>query len=243
MSVPGEVNHIIGKAYVSVLNGCLEHTIKTFEKIFGIYSNPEKLSFNKYGEEGEFSFDSSGIYRHTSRQQEVFIESKGYTEGSSLTPAYKSFIAKAYITTVLNQRHSKDLFWFVTNVPFATKVGRNITSKRYLLEKILNKQAREVSSIIGDIQIDQDHVESLSKRLCVCFFTDSFIKFSGLKYKVRKGESLWTIMEDLHANRIPNKNFNEIGETVQRLNPPVKDANHIVEGERLHLPWYGIERD
>lgn len=245
MSLPGEVNQEIGKAYVSVLNGCLEHTVRSFEKSFDIYHNPEKLTFKKYNQIDTFSFDSSGVIRKFSGLKEVFIESKGYTNGSSLLSEYRKFVAKAYVTTVLNYRHFKDLFWFVTNVPFGSNVGREITSKRYLIENIFRQenQFSDVKEVIGDMPIDNEHVASLSERLSVCLFTDSFIKISGLVYKVEKDESIWTIMEKLHANKPPEVDFNLVAHTVKQLNPKVKDPNEIIEGERLHLPWYGIDRD
>ena len=49
-------------------------------------------------------------------------------------------------------------------------------------------------------------------------------------------------MKNLHTN-VPNINFDSIGEIVKILNPKLKDVDLIMEGERLHLPWFGIERD
>jgi hypothetical protein len=150
-------------------------------------------------------------------------------------------VAKSYITTVLNSRHSKDYFCFVTNVPFGSSEGKKLTSVDFLTNKALNpRDDAELYSILGDIPIDRDYVESLSKRLSVCFFTDSFIRISGISYKVQDGESIWTILEDLHAKQVPDISLGKINSTVQSWNPQVKDIDLIVTGEVLHLPWYGI---
>lgn len=64
MSNPGEINQIIGQSYVKVLTGCLEYTVKSFQKQFDVYTSPEKLMFNKGGGKGTFSFDAMGTYKH-----------------------------------------------------------------------------------------------------------------------------------------------------------------------------------
>jgi hypothetical protein len=241
MSNPGEINQIIGQSYVKVLTGCLEYTVKPFQKQFDVYTSPEKLMFNKGGGKGTFSFDAMGIYKHPLKPCEMFIESKGYSVGSSLLKEYREFVAKSYITTVLNSRHSKDYFCFVTNVPFGSSEGKKLTSVDFLTNKALNpRDDAELHSILGDIPIDRDYVESLSKRLSVCFFTDSFIRISGISYKVQDGESIWTILEDLHAKQVPDIFIRKINSTVQSWNPQVKDIDLIVTGEVLHSPWYGI---
>jgi hypothetical protein len=242
MSRPGETNHVVGQAYVKVLVGCLEYTVKPFQKQFDIYTNPEKLTFAKAGGGGTFSFDAMGTYIHPSKNCEMFIESKGYTSGASLLSAYREFIAKAYVTKCLNLRHSNDHFCFVTNVPFGSSEGRNLTSTDFILQKALNREADEqVKSILGEITLDRDHIESLSQKLSLCFFTDSFIRISGITYKVKEDESLWTIIEDIHAKQLPNRPFTQINSVVQAWNPQVRDPDLIVSGESLHLPWYGID--
>lgn len=242
MSNPGEMNQVVGQAYVTVLTGCLEYTVKPFQKQFDVYSNPEKLTFYKCDGNGTFSFDVMGTYKHPLRNCELFIESKGYANGSSLLKEYKEFIAKSYVTRCLYHRHVNDYFCFVTNVPFGSSEGRQLTSVDFLENRVLNfKENSEISSIIGNIPIDRKHIESLSKRLSICFFTDSFIRISGINYKVKDGDSIWTIMEDIHAKKVPDISLNEIKYTIQSWNPKVKDADLIVTGETLHLPWYGIK--
>jgi hypothetical protein len=244
MSKPGETNHVIGQAYVKVLIGCLEYTVKPFQKQFDIYTSPEKLTFFKADGNGIFSFDAMGTYMHPSKNCEMFIESKGYASGASLLNAYREFVAKAYVTTCLNHRHRNDHFCFVTNVPFGSSEGRNLTSSDFIFNRALSREKDEqVSSVIGQIPLNKDYIDSLSQRLSLCFFTDSFIRISGITYEVKKDESLWTIIRDIHAEQLPDIDFQKINSVVQAWNPQVKDPDLIVSGENLHLPWYGINLD
>src|SRR6266404_1153974 len=116
MSSPGEVNQAVGQAYQSVFIGALEANIKHFENKFTVQREPEKTAFS--GRNGKsYSFDFCGVYNHPLVASEVFGESKGYSKAGHLLSEFKSFVAKAYVTSVDYPRHASDYFWFVTNVP------------------------------------------------------------------------------------------------------------------------------
>src|ERR1700761_5474565 len=126
-TMPGESSQESGRAYVFVFAGCLERTVKGFKQLFDVYSSPEKLEFTGFTG-NSYSFDLSGVYEST----EVFVESKGYKDGGGLLESYKEFLAKAYCTSVQLSRHRRDRFWFVTNVPFGTSIGRNLCDWRFI---------------------------------------------------------------------------------------------------------------
>jgi hypothetical protein len=240
MAGPGERQQEIGRAYLHVLLGCLERSVRHFEALFDVLSTPDKLLFT--GLSGEaFSFDAIGRFNHPLLLAEVFVESKGYAEGGGLYDQYKEFLAKAYSVSVSFNRHKRDLFWFVTNVPFAVSVGAKLTSPE-VVETVLTAERNErVQRILGGAPIDKAQVRSLAKRLGVCIFTDSFIRWMGISYKARAGDTVWSITKLIHAGRVPTTTFNEVTALVGRLNN-LQDVNKIRSGQRLHLPWYGMPR-
>jgi hypothetical protein len=232
--MPGEISHEIGRAYVFVLCGCLQRAVKDFTPLFDVYSAPEKLSFK--GLSGsDYSFDLSGHIHAT----EVFIESKGYKDGNSLLDAYREFLAKAYCTTVQFSRHQRDQFWFATNVPFGTSIGRKLVDSQFVSDSLRSSKSPGAAAILGDAAIDDGHVRSLASRLAIGIFTDSFIKVMGTLYRFRPGDNLWNATKLLHGGRMPVSHYDSVVEQVVRMNN-LRDPNHIRSGQRLHLPWYGI---
>ncbi|MBI5093617.1 MAG: hypothetical protein HZB26_14380 [Candidatus Hydrogenedentes bacterium] len=234
--MPGEVSHEIGRAYVYVLGGCLERAAKGFRQLFDVYTNPEKLAFSGFSGT-RYSFDLSGMYDATS---EVLIESKGYKDGSGLVDAYREFLAKAYSTFVQVERHRNDLFWFVTNVSFGSSIGRRLSSRGFMSETLRDQKLAKVASIIGDHEVDEGHVRSLSDRVAIAIFTDSFIKVMGIQYCFRPGDNLYNVMKLIHGGRIPLTFYDPIKTQVRQMNNEIKDVNLIRSGKRLHLPWYGF---
>lgn len=232
--MPGEVSHEIGRAYVFVLCGCLQRAVKDFKPIFDVYSAPEKLSFK--GLSGvPYSFDLSGYVPAS----EVFVESKGYKDGNSLLDAFREFLAKAYCTSVQFSRHRRDQFWFVTNVPFGSSIGRALVDPKFVSESLRGARSPGAAAILGDAAIDDGHVRSLVSRLAVGIFTDSFIKVMGTLYRFQPGDNLWIATKLLHGGRIPLPQFDSVVAKVLSMNN-LRDANHIRSGQRLHLPWFGI---
>src|ERR1700761_5196538 len=142
--MPGEISQELGRAYVQIFGGCLERTVKGFRQVFDVYKSPEKLTFKGFSGT-KYSFDLQGYYQNS----EVFVESKGYQDGSGLMEAYKEFFAKAYCTSVLMEQHQRDHFWFVTNVPFGSSFGRRLWSFDFILESLCNSATPRVASIIG----------------------------------------------------------------------------------------------
>jgi len=239
MSLPGEIPQEIGRAYVQVLVGCAEKAIERFRRTFEVGDAPEKLTFSSPTGKS-FSFDVMGIYSHPLRGKEVFIESKGHSDGNKVLDGYKEFLAKAYITSVLYSRHSSDLFWYLTNVPFGSSLGKKLTSTEYISAVLRDSNNKAVTEIMGATPLDIHYIHSLSDRVSVCILTDSFVKAVGISYPVKRGESLWSIIRVLHAGNIPGSTYFPIAETIASLNN-LDDPNHILAGSRLHIPWYGIQ--
>lgn len=241
MGVPGEIPQEIGRAYVQVLVGCLERTMKSFRRTFDVLGTPEKLEFQ--GPTGaNFSFDVLGYYTHPLYRHEVLVECKGHKDGSKVFEGYKEFLAKSYVTTVNYGRHRQDFFWFVTNVAFGCSIGRRITSPEYVHRVLTMDRNDQVSSLLGSSHVEYQFVNNLSDRLSVCIFPDSFIRRMGVSYLVRDGESVWSIIKSLHAGRVPGAHFQPIADVVVKLND-LKSADKIKSGRQLHLPWYGFQWD
>jgi hypothetical protein len=220
---------------VFVFGGCLERTIKRFSLTFDVYNSPDKLSFSGLADGSQYSFDLAGTYEAS----EVFVECKGYNDGANLLDEYKSFLAKVYCTSVQSQRHRRDLFWFVTNVPFGTSFGRRLWSSEFIGEALRNKQAPEIKSILGGVEIDGTFVRSLADRVAVGIFTDSFIKVMGTQYRFRPGDTLWSVTKLLHGGRMPLAHFGPIEARVQNMNN-LSNPNLIRSGKRIQMPWFGI---
>jgi len=238
-TLPGEIPHEIGYAYCKVLVGCLERTIKHFRQTFFIYDAPEKLTFSGTSQ-ATFSFDASGVFSYPGHNCEAWIEAKGHKDGTKVYEGFKEFLAKSYVTTVLNARNSADFFWFVTNVPFGSTIGRNLTSHEFISKILTTEKNSSVENIIGSLPIDPDHVKDLSRRVAVGIFTDSYIQIMGVSYLVQPGDNVWKIIKTLHGNRMPS--FAPIPDLVARLNG-LENPNKIRSGSRLHFPWYGIRWD
>jgi len=215
--------------------------VRSFRRTFEVQITPDKLMFS--GPTGvSFSFDVSGTFHHPAHTSEVFIESKGHKDGSRLLEGYKEFLAKSYATSVSYSRHKRDLFWFLTNVPFGSTFGRNLTSAQYIYSWLTSERNEKVESLLGSSPVDFDHVTSLAKRASVCVFTDSFIRVAGISYPVKHGDSIWSITQLLHGGRIPFGDFYPIKNIVAELNK-LDNPDKILAGKRLHIPWYGLEWD
>jgi hypothetical protein len=232
--MPGEISQETGRAYVYILGGCLERAVKGFRQNFNVYMNPEKLTFTGFSG-ASYSFDLSGVYEGA----EVFVESKGYRDGSGILDGYKEFLAKAYCTSVQIARHRRDHFWFVTNVPFGSSLGRRLWSPEFITESLRGSRPPQAATIIGGAPIDDGHVGALSRRIAVGIFTDSFIRVMGTLYRFQPGDTLWSATKLIHGGRIPLPQFEPIITKVQHMND-IQDPNRIRSGRRLHLPWFGI---
>ena len=238
MPVPGEIPQEIGRAYASVLTGCLEQTLPYFRQQFDVNSAPEKVSFSVGA--ANYSFDARGMYHHPERSREILIEAKGYKKDSGLLDEYRAFIARAYATLLLAVQHSEDLFCFVTNVPFGSSFGRALTSTSFISATLESRSNIKVAEIMEHVPVEQERVEKLSKRLSLGIFTDSYIKWMGVKHLVKEGDNIWTIMNLLHANQDLEAFYTPIAARIGEMNN-LQDVNMIHPGDRLHFPWRGIE--
>lgn len=241
MGMPGEVPQEVGRAYVKVLVGCLEITVRGFRREFEVYTAPEKLTFQSPSGES-YSFDVLGRFRRQPYDCEVLIESKGYKDGGNLLVVYEDFLAKSYVTSLHVSRHRNDSFWFVTNVPFGSSIGRKLTSPKFIEDRLTRGRTGRLGSILGEVSIDTYNIASLSQRISVCILTESYIQRTGVYYPVEQDDNVWDIVKLLHAGKIPTPYFRPIEEAVAKLNK-LSDPNLIVPGRRLCFPWYGIEWD
>ena len=239
MATPGEVMQAIGQAYQYVFIGALEASIRPFENRFNVQTNPEKTSF-KARSGKNYSFDFNGEYSHPWLHAEVFGECKGYSKGKNLLEEFRCFLAKAYVASVDYERNSHDLFWFVTNVPFACSEGSGIKTYDFVYSTLNDKRNSEVRDILGEGHIDEDAVRSLVGRLGIFILTDSFLKNTDISYKVAPGESLWVILKKLHGG-LPPSGFGSIADYIASKNG-LPSPDHIVSGSRIRLPWHGINR-
>ena len=237
MGNPGEVNQAIGQAYQYVFIAALEANIANFENNFHVHLEPDKTSFK--GRTGrDFSFDFSGVYNLGWRRVDVFGESKGYSKARNLLAEFRAFLAKAYVTTTDYPRQRKDYFWFVTNVPFACTEGSGVKSYEFVRATLGDRTNHQVTEIVGDGHVDDQVVRDLVNRLGVFILTDSYLRNTRLSYRVRPGESLWTILKRLHGGHAPN-GFRGIAEEIARKNG-LQSPDSIPSGKRLRLDWRGM---
>ena len=238
MRMPGEIPQEIGRAYATVLTGCLDRTVSYFTQQFDVTSAPKKLTF--HGNSISFSFDTAGTYGDPAQPREVFVEAKGYKNGSGLLKEYRDFLVKSYAATVFNYRHYSDLFFFLTNVPFGSSQGVNLTSTKFIKEVLEDSDNEKVQAILGpSLHIEDRWVASLSERVAIGIFPDSYIRWMGLKYIVKQDENLWDILQFLHAYQPLGPAYEPIVARVAKMNE-LKNADFIDVGQELHLPWNGI---
>lgn len=237
MVQPGEVSHEVGRAYQHVLVGALEKAVPGFVASFHVYENPEKTAF-KATDGSDFSFDFSGTYENSISRSEVFGECKGYSVGTGLLDDYREFLAKAFVTSRDNPRHAKDLFWFVTNVPFGCSEGRQIVQPDFVQKALVDSSNEKVRKIVGAGNVDQYAIQSLCARLGAFILTDSFLSKTPICYRVRRGENLWSILKLIHGGRIP-PDFRVVTGIIAQQNG-LPSADHVEVGQVLRLPWFGV---
>jgi hypothetical protein len=209
-----------------------------FRAIFNVLENPEKLTVKNNGG-ATTSFDVRGIYQRLGRR-EVFLECKARTVGSDLSEAYRAFLARSYLTSLLEE-HRDDLFWFATNVPFATTIGTALVKPDYVSDQIIRYVADNPS--YGDIKPDPDLVRRLSENLSVCIFTDSQLKRMDLLHYVRDGESLWDITMMLHGFKLPlalSDIYEPYAADMAQMNR-LSDANLLFPGQPIRMRWFGVD--
>lgn len=237
MALPGEVSQAIGQAYQCVFIAALEATIRGFEKKFDVRSEPEKVSFRaRTGR--DYSFDFGGLYSQRWQHSEVLGECKGYSGAGNLLSEFRSFLAKAYVTSTDYSRHRRDNFWFVTNVPFACSEGSGIRNYEFIKSTLTGAVKPEVREILGEAYVDANLLWSLSQRIGVFILTDSFLMRTELSYKVEQGENLWLILKKFYGGHAPSE-FGFIANEIASRNN-LKSPDHVVSGKRIRLEWKGI---
>lgn len=237
MAEPGEVNQVLGRAYLDVFVAALQASIPGFENKFNVYNEHEKTSFKARGVK-DYSFDFNGIYRREWRSFEVFGESKGYSRARNLLDEYRSFLAKAYITSTDYKRHKADYFWFVTNVPFACNEGAGVCSLQFARAALSDKTNPRIAEILGDGHVDEDFLRDLVGRLGVFILTDSYLMNTALSYRVSAGETLWNIVKRFHGGRVPSGFGAFAGQIAKENN--LDSPDRIRSGQWIKLTWKGI---
>jgi hypothetical protein len=238
MTNPGEVNQRIGRIYQRVFIGALEANIRPFEAKFEVETEPEKTSFVGRGGRS-FSFDFSGVYNDFTGSKEVFGECKGYAKAGSLLIEYRLFLAKSYVTAVDNKRHQSDFFWFVTNVPFACGEGGGVRGVEFVHNALTSPANPDIQEVLGKGKIDESFVERLAQNLGVFILTDSFLQNTIIRYKVKRGETIWSILRGLHGTneRYPFRAYATEIAHMNRLQSPDK----IIANQRISLRWQGLK--
>lgn len=237
MASPGEVNQAVGKAYVEVFVASLQRTIPGFENKFLVYNEPEKTAFDGRASKG-YSFDFNGVFRREGRAVDVFGESKGYSNAGNLMDEYRAFLAKAYVTSTDYKRNREDHFWFVTNVPFACSEGSGVRNLAFARTTLIEKRNASVKEILGDSHVDEGFLRDLIDRLGVFILTDSYLMNSMLAYRVKRGDTLWSILKNLNGGRAP-AGFGSLAGKIARINN-LDSPDRIRSGQRINLKWKGI---
>lgn len=179
-----EEQHEKGRNYVNYFNGLLTLTFGqlNYTKNFDAYKNPTRLAFNINHE--KFSFDMKGTIDYNGEKREVWIESKGYLEGSKLLTYYKDFIIKAYQTILAGKTNEDDLFFFVTNVPFGCSI-KNLFNRSFIEEVLEEKKFFEYKT--------DKKFTKFSESIFGIIFTDSHINLLTEKYTIKPGDNLWEL--------------------------------------------------
>jgi len=211
--------------------------MRGFENKFEVQREPDKTSF-KARTGKQYSFDFNGVQSRQWVRREVLGECKGYTKGTGLIAEFRSFLAKAYVTSTDYPRHREDYFWFVTNVPFACSEGSGVRTQDFIRASLADRTNPQVSEILGDSHVDDSLIWRLTERIGVFILTDSFLMNTELSYKVEYGDSLWTILKKFHPGRALH-GFGSIAQEIASKNG-LRSPDHITSGKRIRLSWRGI---
>lgn len=237
MADPGEVAQAVGRAYGLALVGCLEVCVLGFQRLFDVQSNPDKLSF-RLPDGKSFSFDFSGVVQRKSvPPREVLLEAKGYTRGADLLPAYRDFVARSMVVAGRNDGRANDLFWFVANVPFGSSIGRGLSQPDFIYKCVAD------SSYAPEIWPDEAQLRyaciRFAEQLSVCILPDSFMRLTGVRYRVQQDDNLWLILKKLHGGIVPVEDYAPVAEAIA-LDNDLQTADVIQPLTSVHVPWFGI---
>jgi hypothetical protein len=178
------------------------------------------------------------VYSDSWTSAEVFGESKGYSKGDSLLSEFRTFIAKAYVTSCDHKRHRNDLFWFVTNVPFACSEGSRIRSFDFVWSTLADKTNSNVVEVLGAGDIDDSFVRSLIDRLGVFILTDSYLMNTDISYRAIPGDSIWTIVKKFQGGRAPS-GFGHLAGIIAARNG-LRSPDNLRSGQRIRFRWSGL---
>jgi hypothetical protein len=237
---PGEVPQAIGRAYVLALVGSLEQSVAGFRRLFDVETNAAKLSFRLPS--GAFSsFDVSGVLeRRGWPPREVLIECKGHRDGNRVFDGYRTFLGNAFFVSTTIERHADDWFWFATNVPFGSSVGRRLTDYDFV-RGILEKHT-EASPLLKSVEDPVALIHGFLPKVAVCIFPDSFMRLTGVRYWVKQDDNIWSILQKLHGGEVPFDDFQSVAASVARANQ-LANPDVIVPETPLQLPWNGVRWD
>ncbi|MCS5423201.1 MULTISPECIES: hypothetical protein [Psychrilyobacter] len=234
-----EEQHKIGLEYVqkfgAILTANLQHS--NFKVTFNAYDNPNKLKF-KTETKKEISFDLQGFMKYKNISRDVWIESKGYSEGSNLLNQYKNFIARSFFIWNTNERYQDDIFIFITNVPFGSTLGKKLNSKEFVKASVLEFGTEYFKDLNGIKELEGTIYEFF-KNIFPIILTDSYIELISETFKVSEGQSLWNLWRD-RENK--NLSWDQFEALMGILNVNKKNFDLLRKGEVLNIPIGILEK-
>lgn len=127
---------------------------------------------------------------------DVWIETKGYSSASDFLSEYKSFICKSFVLWNSYSRYNKDIFWFVTNVPFGNTHGKSLIKQESIKASI-----KENIKLYSEDNVSEELLSQYSldfqKRIYLIILTDSYIKLFGIEKQIEKGDTIFKIWQSI----------------------------------------------
>lgn len=220
-----EEQHEKGRQYLEYFNGLLTLTLAhlSYEKVYDAYKNPKRLVFKI--KEKEFSFDTKAIMQYNGERRDVWVESKGYSQGGPLLECYKEFIKRVYETIIHDKTNEDDIFIFVTNVSFGTTI-KNLFRREFILEFLISEYGKPDSKKILQF-------EKISKAIFAIIFTDSYIDLFMDRISFEKDEKLWDIWTKRNIYSLGWETFCDM---VRVMNPTLENLDKVKIGETINIP-------
>ncbi|WP_294093338.1 hypothetical protein [uncultured Cetobacterium sp.] len=226
-----EEQHEKGRQYLEYFNGLLTLTLAhlSYKKLYDAYKNPKRLIFKINGK--EFSFDTKATIQYNGEQRDVWVESKGYSQGGALLDYYKDFIRRVYETIVNGKTNEDDIFIFVTNVSFGT-TKKNLFKREFVLEFLITQY--------GEPDFEKAiQFEKVSKAIFAIIFTDSYIDLFMDRISFEKNEKIWDIWANRNVKLLDWETFCDM---IRIMNPTLENLDKVKIGEEINIPKMNGEK-
>ncbi len=228
-----EEQHQIGLEYLhkfgAILTANLHHS--DFKITFNAYENSNKMRFKTQNNK-EVNFDLKGYMKYDNQLRDVWIESKGYSKGSSLKSEYQKFIARSFFVWNQDEQYREDIFIFVTNVPFGVTEGKGLADKKFIRKSILD-HGNECFEDIEKVEDLDDKIYDFYKNIFPIILTDSYIKLISKQFSISRGQTLWDIWRGRENVNLKWEQFEAL---MKLLNPSKNNLNSLRVGEVLNIP-------